>query len=189
MHRQERSSTVAEGPALHALGRVVAVLASAATALAGVGLLLSLALIGWAVVMRYVFNAAPVWVDEVVGFLLVAMVMLAAAQTLRRGEHIAVDVLVERLSARGKRWTRVWAALATLAITAVLIVNGWDTAMLARRLGLLTEGNLEWPTWWLMLLIPAGGCLLALAAVEALWRALAGLPPTASAAHAEKEPD
>jgi len=189
MERKAHSGMGAEGPVLLALGRVVAVVATAAMALAGVGLLLSLALIGWAVVMRYVFNAAPVWVDEVVGFLLVAMVMLAAAQTLRRGEHIGVDVLVERLSARGKRWTRVWAALATLAITAVLIFNGWDTAMLARRLGLVTDGNLEWPTWWLMLLIPLGGCLLLLAAVEALWRALAGLPPTASAAHAEKEPD
>ena len=41
----------------------------------------------------------------------------------------------------------------------------------------LTEGHLEWPTWWLMLLMPAGGVLLALVAVEALWRALAGLPP------------
>ena len=28
-----------------------------------------------------------------------------------------------------------------------------------------------------MLLMPAGGVLLALVAVEALWRALAGLPP------------
>lgn len=187
MLREQRGGTSAEGPALRALGRVVAALASAAMALAGAGLLLSLALIGWAVVMRYVFNAAPVWVDEAVGFLLVAMVMLAAAQTLRRGEHIGVDVLVGQLPARGLRWSRAWAALATLAITVVLIVNGWDTAMLARRLGLLTEGNLELPTWWLMLLLPIGGCLLLLAAVEALWRALADLPPTGSAFDEDKE--
>ncbi|MEO7854744.1 MAG: TRAP transporter small permease [Rubrivivax sp.] len=168
---------MSEGPALRALSRAVRALAGMAMALAAAGLLLLLALIGWAVVMRYVFNAAPVWVDEVVGFLLVGIVMLAAAQTFRRGEHIGVDLLVERLNTRARRWAAAWSALATLAITGVLIVNGWETAMLARMLGLLTEGHLEWPTWWLMLLMPVGGLLLLLAAVEALWRALAGLPP------------
>lgn len=166
-----------EGPALRALARAVQALAGLAMGLAAAGLLLSLALIGWAVVMRYVFNAAPVWVDEVVGFLLVGIVMLAAAQTFRRGEHIGVDLLVDRLGRTGRRWAQAWAALATLAITGVLIVNGWGTAMLARTLGLLTEGHLEWPTWWLMLLMPVGGVLLLLAALESLWRALAGAGP------------
>lgn len=171
------SSAVPGGAALRGLSRVVSVLCAAAMALAAAALLASLALIGWAVVMRYFFNAAPVWVDDVVGFCLVAIVLLAAAQTLRSGEHIGVDLLVERLSPNAKRWAHAWAALATLAIAAVLVYNGWGTAMLARKLGLLTEGALEWPTWMLMLLMPVGGTLLLLAAVEGLWRALAGAPP------------
>ena len=164
----------AEGMALRVLSRAVALLTSAAMALAAGGLLLSLVLIGWAVVMRYVFNAAPIWVDEVVGFTLVATVLLGAAQTFRRGEHIGVDVLVSQLSPAGRRWALVWAAFVTGVVGMVLVVNGWETAMLARMLGLLTEGHLEWPTWWLMLLMPVGGALLLLAAVEALWRALVG---------------
>lgn len=166
--------TDAGGPGLRALGRVVSALAALGMAVAAAGLLASFALIGWAVIMRYGFNAAPIWVDEVVGFLLVAIVMLAAAQTLRRGEHIGVDLLTDRLSARARRWAAGWAALATGVIAGVLIVNGWETAALARRLGLLTEGSLEWPTWWLMLLMPVGGTLLLLATVEALWRSVIG---------------
>ncbi|MDH5540328.1 MAG: TRAP transporter small permease [Rhizobacter sp.] len=177
----------AGGPALRALGRVVSALAAVGMALAASGLLISFVLIGWAVVMRYAFNAAPIWVDEVVGFLLVAIVLLAAAQTLRRGEHIGVDLLTDRLSARSKRWTSAWAALATGIIAGVLIVNGWETASLARRLGLLTEGSLEWPTWWLMLLMPVGGTLLLLAAVEALWRTVVGAPPLRAPAHGEAD--
>jgi TRAP-type C4-dicarboxylate transport system permease small subunit len=164
----------AEGPALRIVGRAVGWLADAAMALSALGLLASLVLIGWAVVMRYAFNAAPVWVDEVVGHLLVAIVLLAAAQTFRRGEHIGVDLLVERLPPAGRRWAFAWAALVTGAVALVLIVNGWQTAQLARMLGLVTEGHLEWPTWWLMLLMPVGGALLLLAAVEALWRAATG---------------
>ena len=189
MSAEPGGSAAPEGPALRALGRGVGLLAGAAMALAAAGLLVSLALIGWAVVMRYVFNAAPVWVDDIVGFNLVAIVMLAAAQTLRSGEHIGVDLLVGYLSAGGRRWAQAWAALATAAIAGVLIVNGWGTAMLARTLGLLTEGSLEWPTWWLMLLMPVGGALLLLAAVEALWRVVAGAPPAGKPAHADKAPE
>jgi len=169
-----------EGAALRLLGRVVSALAGAAMALAAAGLLLSLALIGWAVVMRYAFNAAPVWVDDAVGFLLVAIVMLAAADTLRRGEHIAVDLLFTHLAARGRRWAAAWAALATAVIALVLVWNGWGSAMFAKTLGMVTEGALEWPSWWLMLLLPVGGVLLFLAALEALWRALAGTAPVAA---------
>jgi len=172
-----------EGPALRVLGRVVGVLAAAGMAVAAASLLLSLCLIGWAVVMRYGFNAAPVWVDEVVGFLLVAIVMLAAARTLRQGEHIGVDLMVDRLAPQARRWAQAWAALAVGVVACVLIVNGWGTASLARMLGLVTEGNLEWPTWMLMLLMPVGGALLLLAAIEVCWRALAGLPARGKAGH------
>jgi TRAP-type C4-dicarboxylate transport system permease small subunit len=176
-----------EGPALRALGHVVRVLAGVGMAVAAASLLLSLCLIGWAVVMRYGFNAAPVWVDEVVGFLLVAIVMLAAARTLRQGEHIGVDLMVDRLAPRARRWAQTWAALAVGAVASVLIINGWETASLARMLGLVTEGNLEWPTWLLMLLMPVGGALLLLAAIEVLWRALAGLPAPGNPGHGQAD--
>ncbi|HEX9719661.1 MAG TPA: TRAP transporter small permease, partial [Ramlibacter sp.] len=126
MHEQagKPSAAGAEGTALRILSQAVAFLSSAAMALSAAGLLLSLGLIGWAVVMRYVFNAAPIWVDEVVGFLLVAIVLLAAAQTFRRGEHIGVDLLVGRLAPTGKRWALGWAAVGTACVALVLIVNG-----------------------------------------------------------------
>ncbi len=178
-----RDAPVSESPALRALGQVVRVLAGAGMAVAAASLLLSLCLIGWAVVMRYGFNAAPVWVDEVVGFLLVAIVMLAAARTLRQGEHIGVDLMVDQLTPRARGWAQAWAALAVGLVASVLIVNGWGTASLARMLGLVTDGNLEWPTWMLMLLMPVGGCLLLLAAIEVCWRALAGLPALGKPGH------
>ena len=188
MSIEPEGAHAAEGPALRTLGSVVRVLSGVAMAVAAASLLVCLALIGWAVVMRYLFNAAPVWVDDIVGFALVAIVMLAAAQVLRRGEHIGVDLLVGRLPSAGRRWARGWAALATMAISAVLIVNGWETASLARTLGLLTEGALEWPTWILMLLMPVGGALLMLAAIEALWRAVAGASPIQGSADPDGEP-
>ncbi|HJS36541.1 MAG TPA: TRAP transporter small permease subunit, partial [Burkholderiales bacterium] len=73
--------------ALALAARLLGALTRAAVAVSAAGVLVSLALIAWAVVMRYAFNRPPAWVDDAVGFLLVLIVMLAAAQVLRRGEH------------------------------------------------------------------------------------------------------
>ena len=179
-HAGPGADSPSESRALQVYSRVVGWLVDAAMAVAALALLLSFVLIGWAVVRRYAFNAAPVWVDDVVGFLLVIVVMLAAAQTLRRGEHIGVDLLVTRLSPTGRRWAIGWAGFATAVIASVLVVKGWDAALFAKTLGLVTEGALEWPSWLLMLFVPLGGLLLLLAALEGFWRAVAGATPTAA---------
>lgn len=168
-----------EPAAVRALAAAVRVVNAVAIGLAGAGILVALALIGWSVVMRYALNRPPLWVDEVVGFLLVGIVMLAAADVLRRGEHIGVDVLTGQLRGRARLWAGAWSALATLAAALVLVVNGWQSAMFSRSLGILTEGHLELPVFWLMLLLPVGGLLMLLTAVEALVRLAVGAPSLA----------
>jgi TRAP-type C4-dicarboxylate transport system permease small subunit len=155
-----------EPRALRALGRAVSWTTAGAVAVSAAGVLASLGLIAWAVVMRYLFNRAPVWVDDLVGLLLVAIVMLAAAQVLRRGEHIAVDLFTEKLSGRAARWAQALAMGAALLVAVILVVNGWQSAMQSRQFGIVTEGRLEWPVWLLMLWMPAGGLLLALVSIE-----------------------
>lgn len=168
---------MAAGPfALRALARFNAWVCSAAIGLSAALLLLSLGLIGWAVCMRYLLNRPPVWTDEAVGFMLVAIVMLAAAQVLRRGEHIGVDVVVEHFKGTAGRWAEGFASLCALLVAVILVVNGWETAMQSREFGIVTEGRLELPVWWLMLLLPTGGLLMGLVALEALWRQILGLP-------------
>ncbi|MEO7760790.1 MAG: TRAP transporter small permease [Casimicrobiaceae bacterium] len=162
------------------LSRGIGALTTFAIGCSAAAVLVSLVLIGWSVVMRYVFNQAPVWVDDMVGFLLVAIVMLSAAQALRRGEHIGVDLLAERLSARAARWTQAWALFAVLLVALILVVNGWQTAMQSRQFGVVTEGRLEWPVWMLMMLMPVGGALMTVVALEGLWRLALGLHPADS---------
>lgn len=166
-------------PALCLYSRWVGRLTQFARMLSAAGILLCLVGIGAAVVLRYVFNAAPVWVDELVGFTLIGVVLLGAAASLRDGEHIAVDLFTSRLGPAGRRRMALWSAVATCAVAALFIGNGWEAIELARMLGLLTEGHLEWPVWVLMLFLPVGGALLALAAIEVGWRAWVGAPAAA----------
>ncbi len=175
---------------LRALSRLNRALCDGAAALASIALLVSLALIGWAVSMRYIINRPPVWTDDAVGFLLVAIVMLAAAQVLQRHEHISVDIFTERLSGRWASAARGWGALAALVVSVILVVNGWETAMQSRQFGIMTEGRLELPVWWLMLFMPLGGSLMTLVSIESLWRLALGLPsPVAAHPHGQHGSD
>jgi TRAP-type C4-dicarboxylate transport system permease small subunit len=114
--------------------------------------------------------------------------MLAAAQVFRRGEHIGVDLLTSRLGPRAKRWAEGWSALAVLAVALIFVVNGWRSAMFSRQLGIVADGRVEIPVFWLQLILPLGGLLLALAALEALARLAAGLPAAADSRSRHAEP-
>jgi TRAP-type C4-dicarboxylate transport system permease small subunit len=156
--------------------RIVGAITWVATALSAAGVLAALAFVAYGVVMRYVFNAAPTWVDDTVGYMLVGIVMLAAATTLRQGAHINVDILTGDLKGKRRRAADAWSMLAVLVFAVVLIVNGVQTALFAKSLGLNTTGNVEVPVFWLQLLMPIGGVLLLLASIEGLLRIALGLP-------------
>ncbi|MBA3505685.1 MAG: TRAP transporter small permease [Betaproteobacteria bacterium] len=148
--------------------QIVRWLARVGIGLAAIALLASLALIVYSVVMRYGLNQPIAWVDELVGYLLVACVMLASADALLHGEHIAVDIVTERLSARGKQWTLRMGLLAVLVSAVLLAVEGWDMVAFARMVGLLSNGYLAVPMWIPQALVPIGASLLGLAAFVAL---------------------
>ena len=158
------------------LERAIGGICTVAMALSALGVLASLALIAWSVLMRYVFNNPPAWADDVVAMLLVAVVMLAAGPALRRGEHIGVDVLTSHLGPRARNWSDGWAALAAAAAGVILLYNGWDTAMSSRMMGIVTDGEVEIPLYWLQLFLPLGGAMVILVALEALIRLAAGAP-------------
>lgn len=158
------------------LDAVVGGLCWLALAVGALALLASLGMIVYSVAMRYVFNAPQVWVDDLVGFSLVAIVMLSAADVMRRGEHIGVDLLTNRLGDAGRRVAEVWSLLAVLVTAVFFVVEGWETVAFSHMLGVVTHGHVEIPLYLVQLLLPGGGVLLALAALMALARVALGAP-------------
>ena len=152
----------------------VAGLFTFAMALSAICVLVALALIGYSIVVRYFVGAPSLWIDEVVGFLVVGIVMFGAACALREGRHIGVDLITEMMSPRWQRWAQVWSMSVVLVLSVFLIVNGWQTAMFSKSIGMVTQGYLELPLYQLQLLIPLGGFLLALAAIDSLLRLACG---------------
>jgi len=56
------------------------------------------------VVMRYVFDAGLIWVQESVVWMHAVVFMLGAAYTLRHEEHVRVDIFYRAMGERRRAW-------------------------------------------------------------------------------------
>jgi len=160
---------------LAALERIVGLLSTVATGIAALLMLAITGIVGYGVALRYLMNSPQVWTDELVSYLIVLLVMLAAAEVLRRGEHISIDLLVERLGPRATFAVDVAGMLGVIVVSLVLIVSGWDMAEFSATMGIKSVGYLAVPMWLPQATLPLGFALLALAALNRLLRLLTGL--------------
>jgi TRAP-type mannitol/chloroaromatic compound transport system permease small subunit len=56
------------------------------------------------VIMRYVFDAGLIWMQESVVWMHAVVFMLGAAYTLRAEEHVRVDIFYRTMSERRRAW-------------------------------------------------------------------------------------
>jgi TRAP-type mannitol/chloroaromatic compound transport system permease small subunit len=94
-----------------------------AVGLAAAWLALAVVLLQFSVVvLRYVFGAGSIWLSESIIYGHAALLMLAAAWTLREGGHVRVDVFYADASPRAKAWINLLGAcLLLLPFMAVLL--------------------------------------------------------------------
>ena len=157
--------------------RAAGVVSRVSLAIAGGACLATFALVCYAISMRYFFNRPQSWSDEAVGWLIVITVMLALPEAQRRGEHIGVDALTERLNARHKRWVAAFGVV-TVAICGWLLVSeGIEMVQFTRMIGILSNEQPEVPLWAIQALVPIGGALLLMVTVAQLLCLLAGIEP------------
>ena len=77
------------------------------------------------VVMRYVFDAGLIWVQESVTWMHAVVFMLGAAYTLQQEEHVRVDVFYRAMSPRRRAW--VDAAGVVLFIWPLCVFLAWKS--------------------------------------------------------------
>jgi TRAP-type C4-dicarboxylate transport system permease small subunit len=142
--------------------------------LAGIAVVAILLLTAAAVFGRYLLNEPLRGADEATGFLVVFVVMFGAAEALRRGDHIAIDLLYLRAGPRSRLWLEGWAMLGVLLFSVLLFITAWDTVVFARQFGAYSTGALELPLWIPQSAMLVGAALLGFAALARLLRYLAG---------------
>ena len=79
------------------------------------------------VVMRYVFDAGAVWLQESVVWMHAVVFMVGAAYTLQQDEHVRVDILYRGMSERRRAWIDLLGTLLfLLPLSAFLGYKSWD---------------------------------------------------------------
>ncbi len=108
------------------------------------------------VAARYFFAAPTSWANAIVAYLLCAAIFLAIPELTRRRSHVAINLLLDRVSARGalmlSRMVRAAGAGACLLAT-------WITANATLdqiNLGIETISAYPVPKWWVSIFIPYG---------------------------------
>lgn len=83
------------------------------------------------VILRYVFSASNSWSEELVRYLFILDVMLAASIAVRRNSHLQIDVLINCFSPKLKRIFTIAATLAGIVFLALLFWYSLDLCMTA----------------------------------------------------------
>ena len=113
-------------------------------------------LLGLGVVLRYVFNNPLTWAEDFVITLFVWSVMLGVPSALRSRMHIRIDVVIMRLSNRGRRFMGCIACLAGLVIMCAAVYAGYT-----HTVGVWTSKTpmLGFSMGWIFLPMPVGFAL------------------------------
>lgn len=122
--------------------------------------LYTIAMIVLNVVLRYVFRMPQVWGFDAIVYPMATAYALAGAYALRHGAHVNVDVLVARLSERGRAvlYLLTFPLLAMFCIA--LVTAGYDWAARSYRVDETTPGATGWPLFPFKAALPLGALLL-----------------------------
>jgi TRAP-type mannitol/chloroaromatic compound transport system permease small subunit len=126
--------------------------------------------------VRYAYDSSSnAWL-EVQWYMFAVIVMFGAAYTLKRNEHVRVDILYMTLSRRGQLWIDILGALVFLLPTcAILAWLSWPFFMQSFNVyehSSNAGGLLRWP---IKLVLPVGFALVALQGLSELIKRVAFL--------------
>ncbi len=138
--------------------------------------------------IRYAFNRSSNGWLEIQWYLFSLMFLLAASYTLRRNEHVRIDVIVGRLSKR----TQVWIDLLgfvffLLPMTILILYDAIPYAMVSissQEMSSNSGGLILWPA---KILIPIGFALLTLQGISELIKRIGFLVGRVDASAFEKQ--
>ena len=126
--------------------------------------------------VRYTFNySSNAWL-EIQWYLYGAMFLLAASYTLKRDEHVRIDVIVGRFSKRTQVWIDLFGYLLFLLPVCLLILYDAipfaQVSIASQEMSSNAGGLIVWPA---KLLVPIGFALLILQGISEIIKRIAFL--------------
>jgi len=119
------------------------------------------------VIFRYVLNLPLFWTEEFARYCLVWASLLGAAVAMKRGQHLAVTICMDRMPPGAHRVLSVVARLSVIVILAVLVVGGIQLVLVTRA---QISPALRVPMSLPYLAVPVGAVIMLFHAIAFLFR-------------------
>jgi TRAP-type C4-dicarboxylate transport system permease small subunit len=119
-------------------------------------------MITWDVIARAA-GSPTIWVGEISAYLMAALALVAAGDTLRIDGHFRVALVVERLPPPLRRAVLLAVDVVSLAFVLGFAWGGWQIASRSFRYGISSPTLLQFPLYLTHSLLWIGGLALALA--------------------------
>jgi TRAP-type mannitol/chloroaromatic compound transport system permease small subunit len=126
--------------------------------------------------VRFIFNYSSNGLLEIQWYLFAAVFLLGSAYTLQRNEHVRIDVIAGKLSAKGQAWIDIIGTIFFLLPMVVTVL--WLSLPLVAESIKITEmsanagGLIRWPV---KIILPIAFTLLALQGISELIKRIAFL--------------
>jgi len=102
-----------------------------------------LAVVVYGVVLRYIFNDAPPYVEQVALLLVISVAMFGASAGVRDAGHIGLDSLVAVLPEKARFWCEAVVYVLTVVFAVTLFAGGAEMAVSTRDSTIPTLGLSE----------------------------------------------
>jgi TRAP-type C4-dicarboxylate transport system permease small subunit len=145
--------------------RLLDALYDGAAALAALFMVLLLVMVLLSVASRQLGFNVP-GIDAYAGYMMAAAGFLALAQTLKKGEHIRVTLLIASLKGGAKRGFEVWALFAASLLALLFAYYSVRLAWQSYTFHDISTGNDATPLWLPQLSMALGTAVLAVAFID-----------------------
>jgi TRAP-type C4-dicarboxylate transport system permease small subunit len=109
--------------------RVVDAVNAALVFVAGVSLVILIAIFGWLVYGRYILNSTPTWVEQAAILIIVIITFFGAAIGIRERTHLSVELFRDMLPLRGQLVLFTVADLLLIVFGGLMAYHGYGLAM------------------------------------------------------------
>ena len=115
----------------------------------------------WQVLSRYILASPSSFTDELAGFLLIWVGMLGAAYVAGQKQHLAIDLLLQKVNAKRKLqlMTLIHFCIAFFAVAVMFIGGGW--LVITRFQFNVNSAALNLPLGFMYMVMPLSGLLIA----------------------------
>ncbi|OPY91450.1 MAG: 2,3-diketo-L-gulonate TRAP transporter small permease protein YiaM [Syntrophaceae bacterium PtaU1.Bin231] len=124
--------------------------------------------IGSQVFARYLFHQSLYWTEELGRHVMVWMIFLASVLCVRRGFHLSITLLKERLSRHKQALLQLIGAVVLAYFFYMMIVHGWT---LTQKTMVQRSSALHYPMGYVYASLPVSGLLMFIVNLEVMIKA------------------